>query len=454
MKRNRIVFFGVVFVLLVFPLTFVFPGSGKKGEAEGKAAAPITLRIWFWGEDEAPGLKAWLDETGSMYTEKHPNITVESEILEIDAIYPRFLAAVAAGDPPDLHMLWGGVLGLEQCWAGNVTPISDYWTEEDLSKIYSGTRGECYWNGEQWAVPLYIDPWLAAINKDVWRKSGLDPDNPPTEWDDFVRALEKIKAAGFLPWAVGMKDGYYGAWFPSLMQYQYWDSFTELHKAVVGEQKLTDPNHSGWWYAIQELRDKGLFNSDATSITLSEGNDKFLVGNVGFVLGVQPLIAYYLKEMGTDKVGVMIAPSPGNGKLKGYLPVPAGAELYIPINAKYKKEAADFLKFMYTRERQNALHVQTGAFGGSNTLDPDVIEYPQNKQIFEWMIEKPTGTYNFNYPGAFEEALYSIGQLFMADEVDAKEAAQMYEEEAAKWRKDNPEQVKNFKIWIDKPFQP
>jgi hypothetical protein len=251
-----------------------------------------------------------------------------------------------------------------------------------------------------------------------------------------------------------MKDGYYGAWFPSLLQYQYFDSFTELHKAVVGEQKLTDANHSGWWYAIQELRDAELFNSDATSITVSEGNDYFLEGNVGFVLGVQPLIAYYIKEMGVDTVGVMIPPSPGNGKLKGYLPVPAGAELFIPKNAKYKKEVAEFLKYMYSRERQNALHEQTGAFGGSKLLDPDVIKYPQNKLIYDWMINKPTGTYNFNYPGAFEEALYSIGQLFMAGDIDADEAAQMYEDAAEKWRQNNPEQMENFKIWIEKPFNP
>ena len=134
--------------------------------------------------------------------------------------------------------------------------------------------------------------------------------------------------------------------------------------------------------------------------------------------------------------------------------IPAGAELFIPKNAKYKKEVAEFLKYMYSRERQNALHEQTGAFGGSKLLDPEVIEYPQNKLIYDWMINKPTGTYNFNYPGAFEEALYSIGQLFMTGDIDADEAAQMYEDAAEKWRQNNPEQMENFKIWIEKPFMP
>jgi len=454
MKKTSMLFLTVLFVV-----SMLFMGIGWKEKAASAKGAPeekIKLRISFWGEDEAPGLKAWLDETGELYSEQHPNITVENTLLGIDAIYPTFLAAVASKDPPDLHMLWGGVLGLEQCWAGNVTPISDYWSEEDLSMIFPGTRGECYWNGKQWAVPLYIDPWLAAINKDVWRESGLDPDNPPTEWDDFIAALEKIKEAGFLPWAVGIKDGYYGAWFPSLMQYQYWDStsLTEYHKAIVGDQKLTDENQSGWWYAVQEIRDKGLFNDDATSITLAEGNDYFLEGKVGFVLGVQPLLAYYIKEMGEETIGVIIAPSPGKGKLKGYLPVPAGAELYLPYNARHKEETIDFLKFMYSKERANAMHEQTGAFPGSNLLDPSVITYEQNKFIHKKMVEESCGTYNFNHPGAFEEALYSIGQIFMGGEIDAEEAARRYEDAAEKWRKNNPEQVENFKIWIKEPFEP
>jgi ABC-type glycerol-3-phosphate transport system substrate-binding protein len=351
-------------------------------------------------------------------------------------------------------MLWGGVLGLEKAWAGSVTPWDEFWSPEDLSTIFEGTRGEGYWDGKQWSVPLYLDPWLGAINKEVWKNAGLDPENLPTEWKDFVKALEAIKAAGYIPWAVGVKDGYYGSWFPSLIQYQYFDSFTELHKAVIGEQKLTDENQSGWWSAIQELRDKGLFNDDATSITLAEGNDKFLAGDVGFVLGVQPLITDYVNKMGSEKVGAMIAPSPGEGALKGSLPVPAGAEMFIPSNAKHKKEAADFMRFLFTEERANALHTQTGAFPGSKNLSPDVITQEQNKYIYELMLSKSTGAYNFNFPGAFEEALYSITQKFMAKEVNAEEAAQLYEEAAAAWRQNNPEQIENFKIWVEKPFKP
>jgi len=438
-------------VTFVIPLAFM--GVGCKEAISAKKQ--ITLRISYWGEDEAVGLGAWIKETANLYNKQHPNINITTEVslLAIDSIYPNFKAAVAAGSPPDLHMLWGGVLGLEEAWAGNVAPISDYWTKKDLSYIFEGTRGEGYWNGKQWMVPLYLDPWLAAINRKVWAKSGLDSDNPPTEWSQFVTALEKIKAAGFIPWAVGIKDGYYGGWFPSLIQYQYFDSFTDLHRAVVGEVKLTDKSQSGWWYAIQELRDKGLFNDDATSLTIAEGNDLFLQGNVGFVLGVQPVIAYYIKQMGEDVVGVMIAPSPGHGKLKGYLPVPSGAELVLPINAKYKEEAADLMRFAYTRERANALHKRTGAFPGSNQLDPSVITIPQNKLIYQWM-KRSTGAYNFNYPGAFEEALYSITQLFMAGEIDAKEAAEQYEKAAEKWRQNNPKEVENFRIWIEKPFIP
>ncbi|MCL5985660.1 MAG: extracellular solute-binding protein [Actinobacteria bacterium] len=422
--------------------------SVKEAEA---AEEKITLRMWWWGEDEAPGMQKFLQETGELFTKQNPNIKFEETLIHIDAMYPGFKAAVAAGETPDIHVLWGGVLGLEEAWAGNITPISDYWSEEELSHIYPATRAEGYWNGKQWLIPHYLDPWLAAINKKVWKDSGLDPDNPPTEWADFVAALEKIKAAGYIPWAVGIKDGYYGAWFPSLIQYQYYDSATDEHKAVIGEEKLTDPKHAAWWKDIQEIRDKGLFNDDAASLTLAEGNDLFLEGKVGFVLGVQPVISWYVREMGEDVIGVMIPPSPGQGKLKGHLPIP-GVDLAIPALAKHKKEAAEFLKFMYSPERIAAMKEQTGAFPASDLLAPSVVKTQQDKLILQWIMEKSAMTYNYNYPGAFEEALYSISQLLITGDIDAGEAAMRYEETAEKWRKENPEAMENFKIWVENPL--
>jgi len=441
-------------VLALIASTQLFGGSGKAKEPAGameRVEEPIQCRLWFWGEDEAPGITDFLIETARLYGEQNPDVVWEVTHVDIDQIYTGFYAAVEAKDAPELHILWGGVMGLEPAWAGHLSPISDYVSEETLSHIYPETRAEGYWNGKQWLVPLYLDPWLFAINKDVWRKSGLNPDRLPKTWNEFVAALEKIKAAGFTPWGFGIKDGFYGGWFPSALQYQCYDSATDYHRAVVGDEKLTDPKHSTWWFLIQELRDKGLFNPDVNSLSLAEGQDLFFTGNVGVFYDVQPRIAAAVREMGEDKIDVMIAPVPCDGKLKGKLPIPA-IDVSIPKVAKYKEEAGRFLEYFLSSERQNALYEQTGTFPATDWVKKDIMKSAVDRKIWEWVNNNASMTYVWNHPGAFEEAVYAITQEFFAGKVDAEGAARKYEAAAEKWRSENPEAVKNFKIWVEEGF--
>ena len=427
------------------------PTAAPPATAPEPAAEKLTLRVWWWGETEAPGLEKWLQESGELYKKDHPNVDFEFNLLSGEAMYPSFLAAAGAGNPPDLQVLWGGVLGLEQAWNGNIRPISDFWTEEELKHIYCATRAEGAWDGKQWLIPLYMDAWLMTYNKDIFTKSGLDPENPPQTWPEFVAALEKIKAAGFTPFAFGIKDGYFGAWWPSLLGTHKYDSITDLHKAVVGEEKLTDDKHAYWWGLWKEILDKGLTNDDANSITLAEAGDMFLQGNVGVVMQVQPVITNYARQMGEDKVGVMVPPKAGDGKLGFLLPVP-GVDLAIPTKAAHPEEAADFLRFLNTPERINAQYKQSGAISPNDQIDPAVVTLPTDQLIVKWVKERPGPTYNWNYPGDFETALYEIGQALVSGSLTAEEAAQRYEEAAQKWRENNPQAVENFKKWVANPL--
>ncbi len=449
MRKNvcwMVITFLLVTLLMALPL---FAGGSKE---EAAVEEEITCRIWFWGEDEAPGITEFVQETADKYHEIHPNVTWEVTHVDIDQIYTGFYAAVEAKDAPELHILWGGAMGLEVAWAGHLVPISDYVSEDVLSHIYPETRAEGYWDGKQWLVPLYLDPWLFAINRDVWKKSGLNPDNLPTTWKGFIAALEKIKAAGFIPWGFGIKDGYYGGWFPSSLQYQYYDSATDYHRVVVGDEHYTDKEHSAWWYLIQELRDKELFNPDVNSLSLAEGQDLFFTGEVGIFYDVQPRIAAAVREFGEDVIDVWIVPVPGEGgKLRGKLPIPA-IDLAIPAVATYKEEAGRFLEFFLSEERQNALYERTGIFPATDYVKESIMKSKVDRKILEWTKSNASMTYVWNHPGAMEEAIYATTQEFLTGKIDAADAAQKLEASAEKWREENPVMLENFRIWAEEDF--
>jgi raffinose/stachyose/melibiose transport system substrate-binding protein len=421
------------------------------GQEEKGSEQVIKPRIWFWGEDEAKGITEFMQQTSTLYEQKHPGVKWEVKHLDLSQIYTGFYAAVEAKDAPELHVLWGGVLGLEPAWAGHLTPISDYVPESVLARIYPETRAEGYWSGKQWLVPLYLDPWLFAANKKVWAEAGAAAG--PRNWPDFVAALQKIKAAGSTPWSFGVKDGFYGAWFPSALQYQYYDSATDYRRAIIGQEKLTDKKHSAWWYLIAELRDKALFNPDGNSLSLAEGQDLFFTGKVGILYDVQPRITAAVQQFGVDNIDVFIAPVPGNGKLKGKLPIPA-IDLAIPAVAKHKEEAGRFLQFFLGEERQNALYEKTGIFPATNYVKSSLMKHAVDAKIHQWVNENASMTYEWNHPGALEEAVYAITQQFFAEKLRPEIAAQEYEAVAERWRNENPAMLEKFKVWANEkvPF--
>ena len=440
MKR---ILFAALVILLLASVSLLAGGQKEPGAGEAKQA-----RIWIWGEDEAPGLTDFLRRVGQAYSEKiDPSVKWEVTHLDIDEIYTGFYAAAEAKNAPELHTLWGGILGFEPGWAGHLAPISDYVSEKTLSHVLPPLRHDGYWNGKDWLIPLYVNPWPLMINKQVWQSAGVNPDALPTTWAGFIAAVKKIKAAGSTPWCVGIKDGFYGTWFPAILQHQLYNDASDYLKAVVGIERLDQPPHSKRWDMVAELHDAGAFNPDVNSLSLAEGQDLFLQGNVGIIhASGNAYMAMIAKQLGEANTAVWIPPVDSKARSAGTMPLstqPVG----IPAAAKYKKEAGKFLEFFYSKEVQNQMYKEISVFSGSNELDRASMKTDLDRQLFDLAQKKAGMCYPWLHPGAIEEASYAITQKLLAGDIDAAEAAREYEQSAKKWRDENPEQLKNVQIW-------
>ena len=412
--------------------------------AQGKR----TGRIWIWGDDEAPGLSDFLRRVGKQYSEKiDPSISWEVTHLDINAIYTGFYAAEEAKNAPELHTLWGGILGFEPGWAGHLAPLNDYVSPRTLRHILAPLRHDGYWNGKDWLIPLYVNPWPLLINKQVWQSAGLNPDALPTTWAGFIDAVKAMKAAGSTPWCVGIKDGFYGTWFPAILQHQLYNSASDYLRAVVGIERLDRPPHDRRWYMVQDLRDNGAFNPDVNSLSLAEGQDLFLQGNVGIIhASGNAYMAMIAKQLGEGNVAIWIPPVDSKAKSAGTMPL-SSQPVAIPKEAKYKKDAGKFLDYFYSKEIQNLMYKEISVFSGSDELVRDTMKTDLDRALYDLAQKKPGMTYPWLHPGAIEEASYAITQKLLAGDIDAAEAASEYEQAAEKWRNENPEELKNVKIW-------
>lgn len=171
---------------LVLSLVMVFGlvGCGKNaGGSDNDGSTKLT--VWYWGEQEIPGYKQYMEEMAQKYSSETDGISVEVVLQESDTLYSALRTAEQAGEGPDLAFLWGGTQALDDVWLGNLAPISDYMTEQELSCMTASALAETNWDGKQWGFPAYSVCFGIAYNKQMFAAAGLDPENPPTTWQDL-----------------------------------------------------------------------------------------------------------------------------------------------------------------------------------------------------------------------------------------------------------------------------
>jgi raffinose/stachyose/melibiose transport system substrate-binding protein len=163
MKSKKIFAIGAVALSLL--LASCSSSSDKAAEdtaaeAPAETAAPfpteaITLNISWWGEQEAPGAQKWLEESMALYSKEHPNVTLKHVLQTTDGLIPSFEAAAAAQSGPDIQYFWGGIYSQQPGWDGNIAPISDYLSADELSHYINAEMEEGF-QGKIWTAPWYV----------------------------------------------------------------------------------------------------------------------------------------------------------------------------------------------------------------------------------------------------------------------------------------------------------
>ncbi|MBE0688669.1 MAG: extracellular solute-binding protein [Anaerolineae bacterium] len=191
-----------VFVLLVVALTLGVVGGAAAQE-------PVTINWWHIGTVEEQG--AYWQEMADNFTAMNPNVTIDITILENEAFKSQLVTVMQGNDPPDLFHSWGGGVLWQFADAGllrNIAPelVGD-WKDSFSAQAALELYGR---DGEYYGVPWSWGAVGFFYNKALFEQVGLDPENPPATWDEFVAAVETFKAAGITPISLGEGDKWPG----------------------------------------------------------------------------------------------------------------------------------------------------------------------------------------------------------------------------------------------------
>lgn len=208
---------------------------------------PVTIEIWgAWSGRE---LKQF-NRIFPAFEEKYPWITVKSVGNRDDE---AIVAAIRAGNPPDVVLSFGLDSVGEFCASGGWQDLTPYIEQSDfdLSQFPESVFKYTSFAGSQCALPFLTDAYGLYYNVDLFEKAGLtEPPKTFSELTEYAKKLTEfnpdgsIKVAGFVPWA-----GFYefGAVTLSIPWQAHWYDETGQHSAVA-----TDPR---WKQALEWQKD-------------------------------------------------------------------------------------------------------------------------------------------------------------------------------------------------------
>ena len=409
------------------------------------APKAATLKMWWWGQQEAVGIQRWMTDTLRKF-QQQTGIKINSTLMATSNVIPQFTNAAAAGHPPDIQFLFNGIYHMENVWLGYVNELNSLLPASVLKN--SGATKLSVYQGKQYRVGFYTVGFGIAYNKSHFRKAGLDPNHPPTTWAGFLAACAKLKAKGYIPIGGGLKDGFLGEWYLINSLTQNLDTPAEALNLFIGKLDWRNERYYEHWSRLEDLYKKGYFNDDVNSLELYQGIQLFDTGKASMCFNTTPAIPNSQQKLGADNVGYMVMPVFGQGSMAG-IPILDTQGFGIPSKAKDPQSAAMFIDYMHTPESLQAMWTLSKQVPADTRFDASVIDVPLIKQIHQKWIAGQNNVYIADLmPSLFwTDAMFVASQKILGGSMTGDQAGKLAADVTAKWKKQNPDMVKNYQQW-------
>jgi multiple sugar transport system substrate-binding protein len=309
--------------LLIF---LIFLNCGKKQDHF------VTLSWWqFWTN---PEVKPAILELIEQFERENPNIKVDLTDLTWSDGHEKIVVAFGSGTAPD-------VLELGSDWVPEFSyqdVLLDITSEaEKIKKEFlmwePATIGE-----KIFGFPWILDTRVLFYNKDLMKKAGLDPDNPPKSWDELLNYCEAVNQ---------LKPDGYGFGANSAERHRLYKKFLPFFwanggKILSDDQTESEINSREGVQALEfykKLTQNGMIDTQAML------DEAFKHDKIGFVISGGWLLNDLRKNYPKLNFGVCLMPKPQSDR--GMPASFAGGE-FLVINKKTKnpQEALRLIKFL------------------------------------------------------------------------------------------------------------
>lgn len=367
MQKSRVV--GVLLVLLMCLGLVLTSCSGSKTqeqpqqqdreqstgeqakEEQPKEETPkekVTIEFWsFWGSVTRRPI---IEKIVSDFNGSQDRIQVKYTFVPWGDIWTKNLAAIAAGNPPDVIVNDINTVAhrANQKQNTNLAPYIAKEKENIKDRFFPQLWEATLFNGEPYGLPFNTDTRLLFWNKDHFAEVGLDPEKPPKTWaelEEYAKKLDKIENGkytriGFYPlWGVGVD-----IWLLNSDGKNFVDNEGNVYINTPEKVKALE------WLVNWKNRIGEKNVNEFQAQFGSQQADPFISGKVSMI--IQNMNFYtQLRDYGKNvKYGVAELPAREEGS--GHWSWGGGFVVEIPYGSKHPEEAYEFIKYLTDVEAQ------------------------------------------------------------------------------------------------------
>ncbi len=183
--RGKLTLFVVLAALLAAPL---FAGAQKE------TAQPLTGKMTIWSTLTQESRAKALEKITKDYQAAHPGVSVEINVIGWTGAFDKMVAAIMAGNPPDIATVGQG-WPQSLAGTGGIATLDDTIAKIGGPKIFLGTSLSVLGSFEDkaYSVPIYVTPHFIFYRKSWAAQAGK---GVPKTWEDFYNAAKAVTDPG------------------------------------------------------------------------------------------------------------------------------------------------------------------------------------------------------------------------------------------------------------------
>ena len=360
----------------------VLPASGAAGEARcpvgaaDRAEQPVEITFWHvQAESNEQVLQDLIDQFEA--SQSQVRVRLVNQISYPD-VFEKYKAALDTGDLPDLVQLEETTVQSVVDSASTIPVAACVQADDyDLSDFLPRATEYFTTEDELRAMPWTISNPILVYDKAVFRAAGLDPEAPPTTFDEITEYSRQIVESGAARHGISLRtEAYFNEFFYAKSGRPYVNHANGRDERAT-KARLDNADAREIWTWWDEIVDSGLAVNTGSQV----GNVDHLLaianGDAGMTIDASGVLGPVFDVLSTgqyEHVDPGVAPLPAL-RPGGGVPVGDGS-LWLPDTGSAPREAAawELMKFLSSPEAQAAYAV--GSRGGFIPIRVSALDDP------------------------------------------------------------------------------